>query len=213
MQRASATLAFVLLFSVLTGVLVVAAATVKEHRSPAEAMYDEYLLRVPDSYRSGRLHIELETLDERIVADTTFDDQRGIMHIVSQSSKRGREERLLTGQIDYLAAEAGYGLMLGEPRRADNADDWRLEPGRIRFREDPRAKALGAVQLIVQFPAAKADVTELVQLLTIDPQTYELLFVESSYGLWDTASRTWVTKTFRAIYDIDKPVTIPTAVP
>lgn len=202
-----------LLFGTLTGALVVAAATVPEHRSPAEAMYDEYLLRLPDSYQTGRLHIELETADDKVVADTTFDARTGQMHIVSQSSKGGRDERLISGQIDYLGAEAGFGLIPGHPRQADNAGDWGIEPSRVRFREDPRAAAVGAVQLIVQFPSTTGDVTELIQLLTIDPETYELRFVESTYGIWDPGTRTWVIKTLRAIYDIGKPAVIPTAVP
>lgn len=218
MQRAAATLAFLTLFGALTAVLLFAASRDVDHPTAAEAFFAKYQQRAPALYASG--HIDMQTFDAggRTVTNVEFDTNSGRVYSVTyENGVRTKERlmppsgstapvqvRLMAAEADIKATTAGIDLVHA---------DWELEPASVRFRNDPRAVALGARQLIIEFRSRQPNLTDLTQLLTIDAESYKLIFAESTWGKWDPERRDWAYQQTRRLSNINEPVTIPASAP
>jgi hypothetical protein len=206
-QRSATILGFVLLFGVLAALLVFARSREVERPTAAEAFFEKYQQRSPYGYyRSGHIEVELTSQGTTTTSSADFAFVDGELKATSTSltpSGRGKDTAttgILKPGMYYIGAETRL------PVRNIPLNAWSIEPQSIRFREDPRAKALGARQLIVEFPARQQNLTPLTQLLTIDAESYRLLFAESSWGLWDSQRRVWVYQQTRTLSHLNEPL-------
>jgi hypothetical protein len=217
-QRSGAIPGFVLLFGVLAALLVFAGTRGVEHPTAAEAFFAKYQQRAPLAWDSGRVDYEALSNGERTVTTSLFDDTSGRLYAVTYVDGKRTGEKPYPPAGSNAAVHAGFigtevKLSAASVGVDESKSDWGIVPDSIRFRDDPRARALGAKQLVVEFASQKANQTNLTQLLMIDAKTYKLVYAETSWGAWDPERQTWAVQTFRRLTRLNEPVDIPALVP
>jgi hypothetical protein len=202
-QRSATIFAFVLLFGALTAVLLFAASREVDRPRAAEPFFAKYQQRAPLTYSTGRIVVENVGPGSRMTIEMTFDTRRRLMYATTDLNGERVDARTLSVPPQFSGAEIKLRSAEGDP-----GDSFEHEPYSVRFRVDPRAKALGARQLIVEFAAREQHLTSLTQLLMIDADTYELIFAESSWGSWDAKEQRWNVQQTRVLSDLNEPVEI-----
>jgi hypothetical protein len=202
-QRSATIFAFVLLFGALTAVLLFEGSREIDRPSAAEAFFEKYQERAPSSYSTGRIVVENVGPGSKMTIDMTFDTRQGLMYATTDLNGERVDTRTLSVPPQFAGAEI-------KPRGVEGgfSDSFEQEPYSVQFRADPRAKTLGARQLVVEFAAREPHLTSLTQLLMIDAATYELIFAESSWGSWDAREQRWNVQQSRVLSNLNEPVEI-----